>query len=398
MSILKEAENYVQQVFKDKLSASHHYHNWSHTKCALDHALEIMNGSQVTDLEKEQIQLALYFHDIGYTDGESFGHEKRSSDLVEEFLKEHNQTVEYISKVKDLILVTEMGSKPNNFPEEIIKDADCSHISMANYTQISEALRKEWAETAGKSFSDKEWYEENLNFLKFQHSFYTDYAQQNWQKQKDINIAKIEEQLSVLKENNSEKPTKKKKKSKKKKSEKEVKTDRSFDTMFRVTINNHTRLSDIADSKANILLSVNAIIISICLSTLIPKLDSPSNEHLVWPTFIMLGFNVVSIIFAILSTRPKITKQNFTLLDVQNRKVNILFFGNFNRLDLDQFISAMWELYEDKKYLYETLVKDLYYLGKVLDRKYKLLKYTYTIFMIGIVVSVLAFVVAFLQL
>ena len=52
------------------------------------------------------------------------------------------------------------------------------------------------------------------------------------------------------------------------------KPDRGIDTLFRVTLNNHTRLSDIADSKANILLSVNAIIISIALSTLLPKLAS----------------------------------------------------------------------------------------------------------------------------
>jgi hypothetical protein len=72
-----------------------------------------------------------------------------------------------------------------------------------------------------------------------------------------------------------------------------------------VTLSNHTRLSGIADSKANILLSVNAIIISIALSSLIPKLDNAHNSHLVIPTFIMLMFSVVSIIL-LYSTRPKV--------------------------------------------------------------------------------------------
>ena len=53
--------------------------------------------------------------------------------------------------------------------------------------------------------------------------------------------------------------------------------------MFRVALRNHITLSDIADTKANILLSVNAIIISLVLSNLLPKLDNPSNHYLNFP-------------------------------------------------------------------------------------------------------------------
>jgi len=165
--------------------------------------------------------------------------------------------------------------------------------------------------------------------------------------------------------------------------------------MFRVTLNNHTRLSQIADSKANILLSVNAIIISIALSTLIPKLDSPTNSHLIIPTFIMLMFSVVSIIFAILSTRPKVSSGTFTRKDIEEKKVNLLFFGNFHKMPLEEYTWAVNEMMKDRDYLYNSMIKDLYYLGLVLDRKYKLLRSTYTIFMIGIITSVIAFVLAF---
>jgi len=37
----------------------------------------------------------------------------------------------------------------------------------------------------------------------------------------------------------------------------------------------------------------------------------------------------------------------------------------------------------------------LYFLGKVLNRKYKILRVTYLVFMIGIIVSVTAFALAF---
>jgi hypothetical protein len=154
-------------------------------------------------------------------------------------------------------------------------------------------------------------------------------------------------------------------------------------------------LSGIADSKANILLSVNAIIISIALSILIPKLDSPKNVHLMIPTFIMLMSSVTTIIFAILSTRPKVTKGVFSRQDIENQKVNLLFFGNFYKMPLEEYQWAMNEMMKDKDYLYNSMIKDLYYLGVVLEKKYRLLRLTYNFFMIGIIVSVIAFVIAF---
>ena len=167
--------------------------------------------------------------------------------------------------------------------------------------------------------------------------------------------------------------------------------DRGVDTLFRVTLNNHTRLSDIADSKANILLSVNAIGISIDLSTLIPKLATPKNEYLLLPSIVMLFSSVASIVFAILATKPNVTYESFNEEDVKQKKVNLLFFCNFYQMSLESYEEAMQELMKDRDYLYNSLTRDLYFLGKVLERKYRLLSITYTIFMIGTILSVLTF-------
>ena len=60
-------------------------------------------------------------------------------------------------------------------------------------------------------------------------------------------------------------------------------------------------------------------------------------------------------------------------------------------MSLSEFEWAMEEMMQDKEYLYGSLTKDLYFLGLVLNRKYNLLRITYSVFMVGIVVSVLAF-------
>lgn len=180
-----------------------------------------------------------------------------------------------------------------------------------------------------------------------------------------------------------------------KKKVKTEKPDKGVDTMIRVTLGNHARLSEIADNKANILLSINAIIISISLSTLIPKLITPDKAQLILPTFIMICFCVTGIVFAILSTRPKLSNRKFTATDIEQHKVNLLFFGNFSKMSLEEYMQAMNQLMQNKEDLYNAMIKDLYYLGIVLERKYRLLRITYTLFMIGTIVSVLSYIIAF---
>lgn len=182
---------------------------------------------------------------------------------------------------------------------------------------------------------------------------------------------------------------------KSKKKIKEPKPERGIDTMFRTSLNNHNNLSGLVDNKANILLSVNAIIISVSLTTIIPKLDNPSNAHLILPTMILIVTSVIAITFAILATRPTITKGSFTKKEVDEKKVNLLFFGNFYKMPYEDYNWAMNELMKDKDYVYNSMIKDLFHLGIVLEKKYRLLRVAYSIFMFGLIISVLAFLIAF---
>ncbi|MBB4808143.1 putative metal-dependent HD superfamily phosphohydrolase [Chryseobacterium defluvii] len=390
MDILHKAKDYVESLFKDKLSSVYFYHNFIHTTYTVNKAEEIMKNTPVSKEDQEKLLLALWFHDTGYIECAQ-NHEERGIEILKKFLQNENYPENYINDVSKLILATKIDYKPENLLEKIAKDADCSHFASHDYNDISDGLRKEWELTNVKYFSNDEWNAVNLDFMKNKHTYYTDYAKENWEPLKKKNIRKIEKKLEKEEE-------KKEEKKENQDNKKDPKSDRSVDTLFRVTLNNHTRLSDIADSKANILLSVNAIIISVCLSVLVPKLDTPKNAHLIIPSFLLLLSSVLTIIFAILSTKPNVTKTKFTRQDVADRKVNLLFFGNFHQMLFDDYNNAMRDLIKDRDYIYDSMVKDLYYLGKVLDRKYRLLSLTYKIFMAGIIISVLSFGYAFLKL
>ena len=167
---------------------------------------------------------------------------------------------------------------------------------------------------------------------------------------------------------------------------------KGIQTMLKTASSNHLRLSYMAHRKANILISVNAIIISVSISVLFRKFDE--TPFLVVPTIIFLAFSVVTIVFSIIATRPTITSGEFSKEDITNKKVNLLFFGNFYKATLADYNWGMSIMMRDPDYLYGSLIKDVYYLGVVLARKYKLLRIAYNIFMAGIVISVIAFTIA----
>ena len=94
--------------------------------------------------------------------------------------------------------------------------------------------------------------------------------------------------------------------------------------MFRVSSSNHQRLSDMADNKAHIMITVNSIILSAVISLLLRKLDE--NSYLMIPTFMLLAASLITIIFSILATRPTIPNGIFSKKDIEEKKVNLLIF------------------------------------------------------------------------
>ena len=390
--LIAEAEKFVINLLNEKLTPEFTYHNIPHTQLVVNKATELAELIKIDDKQKELLIIAAWFHDTGYTKDKN-NHEEASVLITKKFLKAKGVSEDDIVAVSNIIMATKMGVVPSTMPEKIIKDADCAHIGSKNYTDTSELLRKEWELISDYKISESDWLEENITFLSTKHRFFTNEAAANWEKRKGKNLAGLINRKKKIKLDTG-KLAQKKAELKFKKEKIEL-PERGIETMFRVTLKNHITLSNIADTKANILLSVNAIIVSLVLSNLASKLDKPSNDYLITPTIIFIMFTVASIILSIMATRPNVTRGEFTKEDVANKKVNLLFFGNFHKMSLQDFEWAMGEMMQDRDYLYSSMKKDLYFLGLVLDKKYKILRLTYTVFMIGIIVSVIAFIISF---
>ena len=394
--IIKKVKEYVGNLFREKAPEENVYHSFTHTAEVVKEIQQMTTAINITGDDLEVLLIAGWFHDSGYVK-QCNGHEDISIEFARKFLSENGYPQDKIEKVVSLISVTRMPQNPQTLLEKIICDADLHHLGLNDFEERGDLFRMELAKQNICIYTDKEWLEKNLKFFN-QHQFFTPYGIEKYQTQKNINILKIEKRLKKLKKKQKEESLIMENsesfdiKSEKKKSDKTA--GRSIETMFRNTMRTHVGFSSMADTKANIMISVNTLVLTIVVSIMVRKLDS--NPHLVIPTAILTVTSLITLIYAILVTRPKVTSGTFTSEDIKNKKANLLFFGNFYNMTLKDFSWGMKEMIGDQDYLYDSMINDFYYLGQVLGQKYQRLRYSYTIFMYGLIISVLAFAIAFI--
>lgn len=393
--ILESTRSYTSSILKDEVDAKFVYHNLEHTEQVVNATLQIAEQSNLSGEEVILVTIAAWMHDIGYKEGGE-NHEVSSIKIAEEFLNEQGLPPYKIDKVKKCIEATKMPQSPKNLMEEVLCDADMFHLASDQYSKLCMNLREEWAKTQQKILTDEEWLAGNIKFMK-EHTFFTNYGKTILDKRKQKNIKELKKELK--------KPQVDQKYVDKLESEvvklknqltkaKIVKPDRGIETMFRVTSKNHLTLSGMADNKANIMISINSILLSVVVTILMRKLEN--NPHLIIPTFALTFVCLITIVIAILATRPNVSSGKFTKDDILKKRTNLLFFGNFHSVALKDYEWGMKEMMKDADYLYTSLTRDIYFLGIVLGKKYRLLRLCYTIFMFGIVISVLLFVISVL--
>ena len=396
--LLQEARQFVTDLFKNRVPQAFLFHNIEHTLDVVKGAGIMADFYQLPADERLPLLLAGWFHDTGYSGGESKNHEELSKKIARHFLEERNIDATVINKVEACIMATRMPQSPATLIEQILCDADLFHLGADSFEEKSKQLRRELNLLQEEKLSKKEWRERNILFLR-QHRYFTSYGKIHLEPVKQKYLQELlhkghdKEHMEKPATRPALQPAVSGKEAAKEAKLKESRTERGISTMFRIMSDNHVSLSQMADSKANIMISVNTIVISIMVSVLLGKLQFYP-EYII-PTIILLSVCLAAVVFAILATRPNVNRGTFTKEDIKNKKINLLFFGNFYNMSLQEYDWAMKEMMNDRDYLNSSMVKDIYFLGVVLARKYKYLRLSYNFFMFGLIVAILAFVIAF---
>ena len=405
--LLLDVEAHVEHYIQEEVGAEFVYHNFQHTCAVVEAVTELADHYEISPEERLAVMVAAWFHDTGYSEGWE-NHEERGVSNATDFLQQRNITDrEFIDTVAGCIRATKMPQQPRTFLEEIVADADLSHLGDLSYWDRCGRVRQEFALTREMIMSDQEWIDFELGFM-LSHEYHTEAARELFGERKSKHVKQLYKRKKALFPDQTptnlqelEEAKKNKKKLKKlkkavararKKDDSDFKPGRGVETMYRATYRTHVNLSSIADNKANIMLSVNAIILSIVAANLFPSLDK--NPHLVIPTIILVGVCLGSLFYAIQATRPKVTEGKSSMEDIKARRSNLLFFGNFYSMPIDDFHYGMMEMIRDEDFLYSSMTRDLYYLGVVLAKKYTFLRICYNVFLFGLILAVAAFIVA----
>lgn len=383
--IYKKVESHVLNLFGQADDSKLVYHNLQHTQKVVSRTKEIAGHYNLIDSDMLIVYIAAWFHDTGYLVAEPSVHEEKGVEMMRDFMKDYTTEEGLLQSIEGCILATKASIKPVTLLQQIVRDADTYNLGTREFNTTNYQVYKEYTIRNGP-INMRDWNRRALKFLQ-NHEYYTTYCKELLMETKKKNIKKIKKNIEENKDDTTPAVIDKE----------AVKatnnlTTKGIQTMLRLTSENHMKLSDMADGKANILISVNAIIISVILSVLMRRLQV--DTYLTIPTIIFLASSVCTIVVAILATRPKVSIGTFSEEDVNNKKTNLLFFGNFYKSSMEEYEKAMSKMMVDSEYLYGSLVKDIYQLGVVLARKYRLIRWAYNIFMFGIIISVIAFAIA----
>lgn len=182
---------------------------------------------------------------------------------------------------------------------------------------------------------------------------------------------------------------------------KEKKGGKGKETLFRVAYRNQIALIQIADNKANLIISINTLIVSTIIAVsgygVVADRFAYNKTSIIIPITLILLSCLTSAIFAIQAAKPKLITPRPLDPNIEKTKTSLIFFGVIAQYNQAEYLERMKTLLASDTDVYETMSIDLHNQGLILTRKYKLINTAYRIFMFGFILSVwafLAFIVA----
>jgi len=392
--IVQEALRYSITSFNDNRDRKSVYHNYQFCISLCEKIREIAEEEgNIGNEAISQAQLAAIFYTLGIVDNR-YNPMPSAVLLWGEFAKKKSVITDTVNDVSACLKSYFEYQTKDNDAKKLLEDSIHAQLyAQEDATQIA-LYKMESLSFSDKEISNLEWNTQQYEKLQ-DITFHFPYSKLTFKPLINQNLLEYAQKIKRNKRNGP-KSWEHEKLRNFQNLEKRLPSD-ATQTYFRANFRNHINLSAIADQKANIMISVNAIMISVLISVLSYRNITETNPMIIMPVVIFLITGLTSLICAVLSARPKVTKINKRNMPIEELQKNIVFFGNFAHLELEQYEEAVDAMFRDSELIYGNMTRDLYYLGKVLQQKYSYLSVSYNVFMVGFVATVLTFLIAFLS-
>ena len=383
--LLEKTAAFVTPILQNELPEHVLYHDLELTCRMVDAVEEIGTISGLNEDSIQLLQSVTWLQSLG-----------DKPDEIKAFFEESEIEFTLVSKIQDNLEFLHSKELPRTKEEQVLRDSALMHFATPEFIQRMPLLFKEQQLSGEWRATQEEWYEQmEKQLLKI--LFCTEAAERAWRSglernrktvakkrkklQKDLDGA-LQKELSVSEVELKE--------LKKKLRKVDKRPERGVETMFRLASKNHFTLNEMVDKKSSILISINSIILSIVIGTVMRELSS--DPHLLVPVIMLSVTNLWSIALAVFATRPEKTHGKFNPNENGTESTNLLFYGNFHRMSEGEYLNGIEGLMNDGDKLYTSMAKDVYYLGKTLERKFALLRKSFNIFIVGFITSVFTFI------
>ena len=383
-TVLTSAQAYVKQRFLEDLAPRFLFHNYAYAKEMAEVAAELAEAEKLDDEQTRQVVLAAWFTPLGFIAG---GDDPYATSVAE--LRKWAKANDVALNGAEAWLPAAREATPDSpLPVRVLHDAGWSWLGRKRFDRRSDLLRLE-REARDSKDGDPIKFGEEMQELLMRFRYLTLSARSEYDKRRRKNAAGQHSDNYKIEQNEVKARTGKN-------------FGRGIDTMYRTAFRNHINLSRIADGKANMMISINTIILSIVITVSGASLSFFEetffeNPEFLVPIISLLLSSLIAVVFAVFSARPSVTEYRVKKDKlIKSKEASLLYFGNFLKLEKNEFIEYMAEMKLDQNALYDDLARDLYDLGQVMHKKYLLLTISYNTFVGGLALAVISFLIVYL--
>ncbi|TXF90418.1 hypothetical protein FUA23_06410 [Neolewinella aurantiaca] len=381
---LASARAYVKRRFNEELAPIYLFHNFTYSVEVGEKAAELAKKSGLGEAEAERLHIVGLFYPLGFIGGEKEVW-LRSGTEMRKWAKDANYSLEGADK---WITAAQKATEESPLPVRLLHDAAWGWLGRKRYDRRYDLLQMERQGRTGKEGDPvafgQEMQEKLLHFR-----YLTTAGREEFDKRRRKNATDQHSDNYKITQDEMKARTGKN-------------FGRGIDTMYRVSFRNHITLSRLADGKANMMISINTIILSIVITVSGASLSFFEetffeNPEFLIPIISLLLSSLIAVVFAVFSARPSVTEYRVKKDKlIKSKEASLLYFGNFLKLEKNEFIEYMSTMKLDQNSLYDDLARDLYDLGAVMHRKYLLLTISYNTFVGGLALAVLSFLTVYL--
>ena len=366
------------------------FHQFRRTREVVDACKEIAKGCKLGDEARQVVLVCAWFYDACYATGSN--DHARSLELCLEFMKGQQASGPTPEQITDcfhnIAADHDATAAPGGVeagderPSDVLHDARLAVLAARDYVEQAELLRLELERTAGTPCSDGEWTQRCIEFFGA-HDFRTRFAQLAYGHGRAANLVRLQKQLRKQQRQLEDERADEQSSSARG-------VAKSAENMFYHFTRLHLSLFNVADHRTSTMVHVNAIMMSIAVALLARRIAT--ERDLLLPTCVLLAVNLAVVFLAVHSLRaPRTT--SLTGDEARRHQANVLAFTNEQPFSLSEYAAQMSRLATDPEHFQSQVVEHLYIGRKLLHDRTRALRRTYDVFMYGVALAMVAFVV-----